>query len=266
VTKRTTRLSVWALLIVMAVCASAYATPQYKLILRNPMPAATGYIWTTGMSAYENCYIGPVTLEVRQLNTTTGAYDFLGYQRTLCVDILGTITANCTWYADVVTGVPNCVLGATEAEESANWDRVVWMAQKNPGWTVTSGTDPVPFDAVQNAGIQVAVWEVMRDGSNWNLTSGNFKATSFSNGQIPNSAYGFFTASADFTLGYGTNHGYFEATNWDENGNKLPGYGQDQLFFIPEFSGPPPIPEIPAAMLCPLGLLAIGAIRRRFAK
>ncbi len=262
---RTTRLIVCALLIVVAVCASAYATPQYQLILRSPMPEATGQIWTAGMSGYESCYIGAVKLEVRKLNDVTGQYDFLAYQRTLCVDILGTITANCTWYADIVTGIPNSVLGADEAEKSANWDRVVWMAQKNPGWSVASGTDPVPFGAVDNAGIQLAVWEVMRDGTTWDLNSGNFKAKSFSASGISESAYGFFTASDGFTLGYGTNHGYFEATNWDEDGNKLPGSGQDQLFFIPEYTRPP-VPEIPAAMLCPLGLLAIGAIRRRFAK
>jgi len=257
---------VWALLVVMVLSAGAYATPQYQLILRNPMPAATGQIWTTGMSAYETCYIGPVTLEVRKLNPNTGLYDFLGYQRTLCVDILGTITANCTWYADVVSGVPNCVLGADQAEKSANWDRVVWMAQKNPGWTVTSGTDPVPFNAADNAGIQLAVWEVMRDGSNWDLNAGNFKAKNFSNSLIPTSAYGFFTASAGFVLGYGMNHGYFQATNWDQNGNKLSGYGQDQLFFIPEYSIPPVVPEFPTAVLGPLGLLAFGALKRRFAK
>jgi len=250
----------------MVLSAGAYATPQYQLILRNPMPAATGQIWTTGMSAYETCYIGPVTLEVRKLNPNTGLYDFLGYQRTLCVDILGTITANCTWYADVVSGVPNCVLGADQAEKSANWDRVVWMAQKNPGWTVTSGTDPVPFNAADNAGIQLAVWEVMRDGSNWDLNAGNFKAKNFSNSLIPTSAYGFFTASAGFVLGYGMNHGYFQATNWDQNGNKLSGYGQDQLFFIPEYSIPPVVPEFPTAVLGPLGLLAFGALKRRFAK
>jgi hypothetical protein len=262
---RNTRLTVLAACLILAACVSASATaPGYQLILRNPMPAATGSIWTTGMSGYESCYIGPITLEVRKLNESTGAYDFLTYQRSLCVDILGTITANATWYADLATDVPNGVLGATAAARSANWDRVVWIAQQNPGWTYTEG--PEAFNAVSNAGLQVAVWEVLRDGGNFNLTSGAFKLGSTSAGtSIATSAQQFFADSSDFTLGYANGHMYFEAGNWDANGNKLSGYGQDQLFFISE-PNVPPVPEFPVAILGPLGLMVIGTLRRRFAK
>lgn len=264
---RTTRLTVLAACLVLAACVSANATgPGYKLILRNPMPAATGYISTTGLSGFENCYLGPITLEVQKLNATTGAYDFLAYQRSLCVDILGTITTNSTWYADLATDVPNGVLGANDADKRANWDRVVWIAQQNPGWTYTEGSQA--FNAVSNAGLQVAVWEALRDGSNFDLSNGAFKLGSTSAGDaIAASAQQFFTDSNGFTLGYANGHMYFEAANWDSNGNKITSQnGQDQLFFISEPSGHPSVPEFPAAALCPLGLLAIAMIRRGFAK
>jgi|GEM_PF-2727474 len=262
---RKTHLIALAAILMLAVCATTYAAPGYQLILRNPMPAATGNIWTTGLSGYENCYIGPLTLEVRKLNAQTGTYDFLTYQRSLCVDILGTITANGVWYADLATDVPNGVLGADAAAKSASWDRIVWMAQKNPGWTYTEGPDA--FDAVQNAGLQVAIWEVLRDGSNFDLANGNFKLGSTSAGtSIADAAQQFFAASNNYTSGYANGRLYFEAGNWDANGNKITSQnGQDQLFFIIEPNSPP-VPEFPAAMLSPLGLIAVGAIRRRFAK
>jgi hypothetical protein len=262
---RNMRLTVLAACLVLAACVSANATaPGYQLTLRNPMPAATGYIWTTGMSGYENCYIGPITLEVRKLNESTGAYDFLGYQRSLCVDLLGTITTNSTWYANLATDVPNGVLGADAAAKAANWDRVVWIAQSNPGWTYTEG--PEAFNAVSNAGLQVAVWEALRDGSSFNLTGGNFKLGSTSAGtSIATAAQQFFANSSDFTLGFANGHLYFEAGNWDANGNKLAGCGQDQLFFITQ-PNTPTVPEFPVPILCPLGLMIIGTIKRRFAK
>lgn len=264
---RRTRLLVISAILIIAACASAYATPGYQLILRNPMPAVTGYIWTTGMSGFENCYIGPVTLEVRQLNATTGAYDLLGYQRTLCVDVLGTIANNCVWYADAASGVPNAVMGADAAARSANWDRIVWTAQNNPGWTLASGTGA--FNAVQNAGIQTAVWEMLRDGSNFNLSSGNFKLGSTSVGaQVASSAQAFFDSSSGYTPGYAANATYYKATNWTADGKKITGqYGQDQLFFIPDYHQPgPDVPEIPTALLGPLGLIAVGFLRRKFAR
>ncbi len=262
---RNTRLTVLAACLILAICVSANATaPGYQLILRNPMPAATGYVWTTGMSGFENCYLGPVTLEVRKLNESTGAYDFLCYQRSLCVDLLGTITTNCTWYADLSTNLPNGVLGANDADKAASWDRAVWIAQTNPGWTYTEGSEA--FNAVQNAGLQVAVWEALRDGGSFDLTGGNFKLGSTSGGtSIATAAEQFFTDSSDFTLGYADGHPYFQAGNWDADGNKLSGCGQDQLFFISE-TNVPTVPEFPVPILCPLGLMLVGAIRRRFAK
>lgn len=260
-----TLLIVVAICLILAACVCANATPPgYQLVLRNPMPATTGYVWTTGMSGFVNCYIGPLTVELRQYNPTTRAYDFVGYQRTLCVDLLGTITTNAVWYADLAVDVPNGILGADAAARAANWDRVVWMAQANPGWTYTDG--PQAFNAVQNAGLQVAVWEVMRDGGNFNLSTGNFKLGSTSAGTaVTAAAQQFFADSSGFPIGYAAGRPYFKAGNWDANGNKLPGFGQDQLFFITE-PNVPVVPEFPVPILCPLGLMIVGSIRRRFAK
>lgn len=267
-TMKKTQLLTLIAILVLAACASVYATaPAYQLTLVNPMPAETGYIWTTGMGGSENCYIGPVTLEVRKLDSSTGLYDFAGYQRTLCVDVLGTIYSGCTWYADSATGVPNSVLGGDEASRTASWDRIVSMAENNPGWATDSG--PGAFDAIQNAGIQTAVWEMLRDGSNFDLGSGNFQLGSTSAGSsIATSAQGFFAGSSNYTPGCSSDTIYYKATNWDANGNKISSqYGQDQLFFVVEPHHPnKDVPEFPAAMLCPLGLATLAMIKRRFAK
>lgn len=263
---RNIRLTMLAACLILAACVCANATaPGYQLILRNPMPSVTGYVWTTGMSGFVNCYIGPLNVEVRQYNPTTRAYDFVGYQRTLCVDLLGTITTNAVWYADLATDVPGGILGADSAAKAVNWDRIVWMAQTNPGWTYTEGPDA--FNAVQNAGLQVAMWEVMRDGGDFSLAAGNFKLGSTSAGSsVAAAAQQFFANSSDFAIGYAVGRPYFKAGNWDANGNKLPGFGQDQLFFITQPNVPPIVPEFPVPILGPLGMLVLGTLRRRLAK
>lgn len=231
-----------AVLVVACITSAAWGA-DYKLTMRGPLPSVTGKVWLDGPDVWQNVYIGPVWIDV--LNIATNE---LYTQRMLCVDLLGQIKLNQTWYANLATGVPSGVVNAHA------WDMAVWMAQNNPGWAMGW---PSGSAAVQDAAIQIAIWEVIRDDTNWNLGAGSFKLYSSISGasrtDVANMAKAFFDA-ANPPTGYAADHPWFDAI----------GSGQDLVFFIPERSEV--VPEIPAALLAPMGLGIIAAVRRKLAK
>lgn len=119
---------------------------------------------------------------------------------------------------------------------------------------------------VQMAAFQLATWEVLSgdggiSGGNW--TSGSFTATNVS-GSVLSAANGYVTAAyAGFDNNWSTdlaNEAFYFS------GVKNNCYYQDYLVYAPTPSNTPPVPEIPAVVLGPLGLMAFGMLKRRFTK
>lgn len=230
--------------ILAAVLTGSVAAADYKLTLRSPLPTVTGKIWLDGPNVWQNVYIGPVWVEVFNVSSSETTL-----QRMLCVDLLGQITLNQQWDAILRTGRPSGVVS------DHAWDTAVWMAQKNTGWA--TGGWPSGSQAVQDAAIQVAVWEVIRDDTAWNLDAGSFRLGSSLSGadrnQVASTALAFYNAAAA-PAGYASDHPWFDSVN----------SGQDMVFFIPETQTV--IPEASAGMLAPLGIAAIGLVRRKLGR
>lgn len=218
---------------------------DYKLTLRGPLPSVTGKVWLDGPNVWQNVYIGPVYIDIYDVATKETVR-----QRMLCVDLLGQITLNQTWDANLTTGRPSGVVS------DHAWDTAVYMAQNNSGWAV--GGWPSGDQATQDAAIQVAVWEVIRDDATFNLDTGSFRLGSTLSGAsraaVASTALGYFT-SANAPAGYAASHPWYEAVS----------SGQDMLFFVPE-PQTPVVPEVPAAALAPAGLALVGLLRRRLAR
>ncbi len=135
------------------------------------------------------------------------------------------------------------------------------------------GPDIGDMTDVQKQAFQLATWEVMSGdgiaGADWN--AGSFTATNVS-GSVLTQANAYVAAAyndtdnafTDWVAGGGANSSLYFSGVFNTN---IAAY-QDYLVYAPAEvpNIPPVVPEIPAALLCPLGLLAIGAIRRRFTK
>jgi hypothetical protein len=117
--------------------------------------------------------------------------------------------------------------------------------------------------------LQLAIWEVMSgdgsaSGGDW--TAGNFRATNVTGTVLTEAnayveaAYIGFADNWSSTLG--DEAVYFSGV-FDQNGQC---YRQDYLVYAPApVPNIPVVPEIPATILGPLGLVALGALRRKLA-
>ncbi len=120
---------------------------------------------------------------------------------------------------------------------------------------------------VQRAAFQLATWEVLSgDGSelggSWINGGGNFTATNVS-GALLTEANNYVKAayvgfSDKWSAELANQSFYF-------SGVKVNSMYQDYLVYAPAPSNNN-VPEIPAVVLGPLGLFALGALRRRFAR
>ncbi|MHB9037821.1 MAG: hypothetical protein ACYC64_14275 [Armatimonadota bacterium] len=261
-----TKIAVLAVVLLLTISVAASATGRYQLKLLNNSayyPPYNGTIWTSS-SHSEGVAIGPVYIQIYDTLSHTTSYTNM-----LCVDLLGTINWNQTWYADIAYGTPTTVLNSTA------WDRAVYMAQNHTEWTTLGTTGNSAELKKQKSAMQVAVWETIRDGDNWNInhvagmggfalgniwgddTSGTIRSG------IAATAKGYYDdAVAHATADYGASHGYYLADSADT---------QDLMFFVPNY-GPPPsgdtptVPEVPSMLLGSVGLTLIGAIRRKISK
>lgn len=253
-----TRLAICALVLILALSAAVLADGRYQLTLVNNSqyyPSYNGTIWSSLYSS-KDVAIGPVYIRIYDtlMQTTTSC-------NMLCVDLLGTISWNQTWSADIAYGTPTTVIDSTA------WDRVVYMAQHNTSWTNTVSTDDTLTMKIEKAAMQIAVWETIRDGDSWDINKdanmGNFALGSIwgdysgtIKSQIAAKAYSYYTdAVANAYDGYGSTHGYYLAVNTAT---------QDLLFFTTDFTPPPPVPEVPTMLLGSMGLTLIGIARRKF--
>lgn len=119
---------------------------------------------------------------------------------------------------------------------------------------------------VQKAAFQLATWEVLSgdgsiSGGNW--TSGSFRATDVSGSLLLEANNYVSAAYAGFDDNWSTELAnesfYFSGV---KNNNSY----QDYLVYAPSPSTNVRVPEIPAVVLGPLGLMGFGMLRRRFVK
>jgi len=122
---------------------------------------------------------------------------------------------------------------------------------------------------VQKAAFQLATWEVMSgdgssSGGNWG--AGKFTATNVTGtvaGTVKWEANKYVAAAyTGFGSWTGSQSLYFSGAFKSGGGNVA---YQDYLVYAPAADPNLPIPEIPAMMLGPLGLVALGALRRKLA-
>lgn len=123
---------------------------------------------------------------------------------------------------------------------------------------------------VQKAAFQLATWEVMSgdgsDGANWG--SGNFRASGVAALDTQANAYVAAAYNAGFSNWSDTlaDQSLYFSGVFVNTGGQGPAY-QDYLFYAPAPStGGSHVPEIPAVALGPLGLMALGLLKRRFVK
>jgi len=104
----------------------------------------------------------------------------------------------------------------------------------------------VQTNAQYAAAMQTSIWEIVYDTPQaWNVAAGDFYATG--DAFVLSTAQAWLSSLNAQSLDYGP--GLVALSNDSY---------QDYIR--------PKVPEIPAAMLCPLGLAVLGMIRRRFAK
>lgn len=128
------------------------------------------------------------------------------------------------------------------------WKRASWLMDQIDMSTLNTND--------KKAGFQLAIWELgAGDGaSGADFANGNFKANPVTAAQ----------------LGYATTYvatGFNMASSWTGQDTWYFHDQQDFMINIPgQHNRPPRVPEIPAGLLAPLGLAALAAVRRRFAK
>lgn len=160
------------------------------------------------------------------------------------------------------TAAPN-TLGMPARANGTVIDEVAW----NHTTYLFNQSNITNMTVAERAAFQLATWEVLSgdgdaNGGNW--ATGLFRASA--NAGILNIANGYVKTAYNtgFAGWTGSKAMYFSGA-FQSGGNVA---YQDYLVYAPAASGngTPAVPEIPAAALCPLGLMAFGMLRRRFAK
>jgi hypothetical protein len=221
----------------------------YLTLLKQNVPTTTGTIYSGPGQAHPGTVIGPVYINVLDVANQASIQQYM-----LCVDLLGTINwgPDYSWYANKAYGPPS------SSVSMYTWNRVVYMANHYDSWFYGGAS------TVQKAAMQIAVWETLRDGANWNLDIysdfGGFGLDGFSGAdkaEVVNLAWLYHKEAYEATLldTYAANQPFFLATRPDR---------QDMLFLIPNY--PPPVPEVPTMVLGSAGLATIGVIRRKVSK
>ena len=151
-------------------------------------------------------------------------------------------------------------LNGTVLDQNA-WNRTTYLFSQ-------FGADIGAMTNVQKAAFQLATWEVMSgdgiSGATWG--SGNFRATNVT-GTVLSEANTYVAAAynAGFDTTWSTalaNGSFYFSGVYNGNFNAY----QDYLVYAPAPSNNRVVPEIPAVALCPLGLMALGLLKRRFVK
>ena len=192
--------------------------------------------------------VGPLTIKVD--GSCIG-------QKMLCVDLHSTVSNGDRWIAELTSSVP-------QQTTSAIWDKVVYIAMANNGWS--NGT----FTEKQSAAVQVAIWELIEDNGTFDLTSGNFRLESNSGScwdwfhkgdqdadSVANLAKGYFDA-ANPTVGYASSYKWYNALRGVDCHD---GY-QDMIYY--QKLTTTAVPEVPTALPLSLGLTMLGALKGRF--
>ena len=209
-----------------------------------------------GVQGVSNVWVGTVKVKVSNDNRATWG----SVQQMLCVDLAGRVPqndGNDPWAVTLVTGYKPAGVVSNRA-----WDKLTSMIDAYlPGIVSNPDTNAANADAAR---LQSLVWKIMRDDpSNLStMTGGSLSQTdAFRLAGSPTwatdaRALEMFNRAQNPVYawdGYGAGHQWYLASN---------DAFQDLVFFMPS-PGNSVVPEIPATALAPLGLAAIGFIRRR---
>jgi len=213
-----------------ALCGVA-AMAAYDWHLISPRSAAGGWVNTT-ISRDGGAYYGQLA-GAFFLDVASAPVPHPATITTYCIDF--TNVANDDWYIRILGGKPAPASGVPAMTDAA-WKDLAWLNQ-------TYWTDSLT-SATKSAGFQLAVWDCLYDSGTANaydVTQGAFKAKDSAAAEAQMYLNALKTANGDFTA---------NTVFYQDDQNQM---GKN-------------VPEIPTALLAPLGLSVLGLIRRRFAK
>ena len=143
----------------------------------------------------------------------------------------------------------------TVLDETA-WNHTTYLFSKYQNDLSTWWGSGTQADLNKSAALQLAIWEVMSGDATTGVAdwgNGYFRASSVS-GDLKTLADSFVAEAFDDGFSSDWSQAYYLHDN------------QDYLVYAPATVPNPIIPEIPAMILGPLGLVALGALRRKLAK
>jgi len=157
-----------------------------------------------------------------------------GYKWMFCMDRNWLLQSG-DWYQQLVGQAPGTNNLPPLSYNSDQWSRKVWLMHRYSMGVLT--------DADKACGLQLAIWEVITDQT-LDLGTGNFQVVS-----------GFTPTAIGYANSYLSTVQLSSAAQLAADVCYVDGQNLNEV-----------IPEIPAAVLAPLGLAALGLIRRRFAR
>lgn len=200
-------------------------------------PCETAYIEykMPGMSSYkkENVYVGVQKVQVTVNNATS-------VQNMLCVDLFQS-SPNYSWTATLESsGTPYSWISSTA------WDRATYL--------VDNYLNMPSLTNAQGAQLQSLVWEIIMDDPtslNNYLSGGNFQLDYMPSWAKSSDYAQMWQTALSAPVGYGNGHYWYYSKDYQD------------LVLV---GNTPAVPEIPAALLAPVGLAVLGCIKRKTAK
>jgi hypothetical protein len=228
-----------AILVMFLLAGSAIAYPTYptvNLSLEGVSPVAYGSFHWPHLS-----YSGLV--DVGSYNLLINGKTYSGF----CVEDVWAPSGTMTY--DVV---PPSVLDKMLGGTVPRYQQAAWLFQN---YVQHYGTT----DQIATIATQVAIWEVVLDPGNYNLSSGNFSVNSLDNG-YKSDAQDMLNTLKNQSLN-GFNADYYCSVVWSPSlvGSE-PKFQYPQNYIIPDVHAPEPATII----LLGLGLVALGGVRRKF--
>ena len=161
------------LLLTLMICAfitaPVMAYPTVTLKEKTVNPGATGGIHATSPSVGLSGWAGVYQVEIQGV----------GVRKTFCIDIQDLSTSSWTTYnVAPLAEAPDPLGDTTMGTAKATDIQKLWAVIGGPGGLTTD----------QAVGAQLAVWEIVYETGSYDLTSGNFWATSWTAAQMTQGA------------------------------------------------------------------------------
>lgn len=203
----------------------------------------------SGVFGVSNVWVG--TIKVKLSNDDKATWGSM--QQMLCVDLAGRVPQSAPdnpWAVTLMTGYKPAGVVSNMA-----WDKVTKLVDSYLPSVISASSNA---DAAR---LQALVWEIMRDDpTNLSAITGGstsqtdaFRLAGTPSWATDATAQQMFNVAEGAEQGYGSGHQWYLANNDNF---------QDLVFYMPVPSNA--VPEVPTAVLAPLGLTLIGLIRRKF--